>query len=498
METISNKSDMSKFEAAIWFWVVVGFFAAMWILLPSLFHTGYRNDVIEMQSIAPEWVWSTKKLPNLPAWILEILNILTSRSFAVPFIASQLCTILALWSVWRLGRTVLSERLALVGVFAILPYRLFTSESVLYNHNNVLLAFWCLSIYLTCRAFQTNQKRYWISAGIALGLAFHAKYSVAFLVVAILAYMFVRKEGRKYIGTPGPYITTVVAFVMFLPHIVWLVYHDFAPFYYASDRPLLSHWYQQILTPFSFAVRQLIYWIPTLIILIPIIGFVWQWKIQRQEQSKAKECEKFIFYCFMIPLVGHMLFCLIQGSHLRMAYGAPFWGFLGLWLVLRFQTDETIQRFRQAVMLAITVGLLIIAGWLVTFYSGKQLSFVYYPIRDLGTTCERIWVSHSSGHCSYVAGDQYLIGFVAHTMSVRPSVILSPQGTWANDDDLNQKGGMIVWERQNDDKDMPESLRQRFPSAEVLPEAPELSYKIGSKIHILKLGIAIVPPPETP
>ena len=55
---------------------------------------------------------------------------------------------------------------------------------------------------------------------------------------------------------------------------------------------------------------------------------------------------------------------------------------------------------------------------------------------------------------------------------------------------------MIVWERENDDRDMPESLRRRFPSATVLPEAPELPYKIGNKAHVLKLGIALVSPPE--
>ena len=123
-----------KLYMSVWFWSVVGLFATIWVLLPSLFHTGYRNDVIELQSIAPEWVWSTKKHPNLPAWILETLNILTGRSFAAPFIASQFCTVLALWSVWKLGRTVLEERLALISAFALLPYAFFTGQSVLYNH----------------------------------------------------------------------------------------------------------------------------------------------------------------------------------------------------------------------------------------------------------------------------------------------------------------------------------------------------------------------------
>jgi len=490
---------MNKTQATIWFWSVVGFFAAIWVLLPTLLHTGYRNDTIEILYFAPEWVLAIHKHPMLPSWILEIVSILTCRSFAAPFIASQFCTILALWSVWQLGRTVLDERLALIGAFSLFPYKFFTNESVLYNHNNVLIAFWCLSIYLVCRAFQTNQKRYWIGAGIALGLAFHAKYSAVFLVISILSYMSMRRDVRKYFRTPGPYVTTLIAFLVFLPHLTWLFYHDFAPLTYASEsgKPF-SHWYQQVLAPFLFVLRQMIYWIPTLVIMIPVIGFFWQWKVQHQESSNARECEKFLFYCFMIPLVCHMLYGGIQGLHLRMAYGAPFWIFGGLWLLLRFQTmKKPVRYFQQAMILMVTVQLCTILGFLVTFYAGKQPALVYYPIRELGATCEQLWHSRfPDQNCPYVAGnDDKLVGHVIHTMTGKPKPILPPN-TRANDDDLNQKGGMVVWERHDAGNDFPESLRQRFPRAEVLPEMPEFPNKTVAKIPPLRIGIAIVPPPD--
>jgi len=496
MNTTNITTDMSKSQATVWFWTVVGLFAVIWVLLPTLLHTGYRNDVIELQSIAPEWVWATKKHPMLPAWILETLNILTCRSFAAPFIASLCCTMLALWSVWKLGRTVLGERLALIGVFSLLPYKFFTSESVLYNQNNVLVAFWCLSIYLVFQAFQTNQKRYWIGAGIALGLTFHAKYPALLLVASILSYMFMRADGRKYCRTPGPYITTLIAFLVFLPHLIWLFYHDFGPLTYVSESGTpYSKWYQQVLEPLFFAVRQLLYWIPTLIIMIPVIGFFWQWKVQRQEQSRARECEKFLFYCFMIPLGCHMLYGGFQGVHLRMAYGAPFWVFGGLWLLLRFQTVKApAQCFRQAILLTIAIQFCVIVGFLITFYSGKQPSLVYYPTREWGATCGQLWHSRFPHlNCPYIAGDDYSIGHAAWAMSGRPSVILR-QGTWASDDDLNRKGGLIVWERNDADEDMPAALRRRFPTAEVLPDTLELPYKTHAKIPPLRIGIAIVPP----
>ena len=57
---------------------------------------------------------------------------------------------------------------------------------------------------------------------------------------------------------------------------------------------------------------------------------------------------------------------------------------------------------------------------------------------------------------------------------------------------------MIVWERENDEGDLPESLRRRFPTAEVLPEKPELPYKVGGNVYVLKIGVAVVPPARVP
>jgi 4-amino-4-deoxy-L-arabinose transferase-like glycosyltransferase len=416
----------------------------------------------------------------------------------VPFIAAQLCTLLALWSVWKLGRTVLDERLALVAVFSTLPILFFACKPIWFNQNNVLIAFWALTIYFVFQAFQTSKMRYWIGAGIALGLAFHAKYPAIFLVISILAYMFMRQEGRKHFRTPGPYITTLIALLIFLPHIVWLYHHDFVTFSYASIRRSVSHG----LAPLSFWGGQLLYLSLPLLVLIPAIGFAWNWKIQRYEhndhaQNKARECEKLLFYCAVIPLFIFMLYAGGKGVYVQLEYGAPLWTFFGLWLLLRFKkTERTLLCFRQVIVLTSAVVFFITVGFAMLFFAGQQHTKLYRPTRELGTVCDQLWHSCFDVRCPYIAGSDFeLTGHVAHAMTIRPSVIM-PQGTWSADDaDLNRKGGMIVWERMDDDT-LPESLRHRFPAAEVLPEAPDLPYFVGREERTLKIGVAIVPPPR--
>jgi hypothetical protein len=289
--------------------------------------------------------------------------------------------------------------------------------------------------------------------------------------------------------------------LIFLPHIFWLFSHDFVTLSYAStienDKrlPFIAQWHKQIAAPLHFILYEFVLCLPTLIVMIPAIGFVWQWKRQHHEQGIARECERFLFYCFMVPFVVHLLYSGIKGFYLSMAYGAAFWIFAGLWLLLCFQqTNVPIQKsFRQVLVLTMTIMLVIAAGFVMRSCLGQQDSKHYLPMQALGKTTEQLWYSNVPDvRCPYIAGDNFvLFGHTAHAMSVRPSVIL-PQGTWANDDNLNQKGGMIVWEDDNDG--MPESLRHRFPTADVLPEAPELPYKIGNETRTLKIGVAIVPP----
>jgi hypothetical protein len=315
-----------------------------------------------------------------------------------------------------------------------------------------------------------------------------------FLVVSILAYMFTQKKERQYFRTHGPYVTTLIAFLIFLPHVIWSFYHDFPAIHYAVDKDVMARW----LAPFYFMGGQLLYVILPTALLTPMLGFIWKWKVQHHEQCQAKECEKFLLYCFLIPTICHVLYGGIMGVKVLMAYGAPFWTFFGLWLLLRFQHVQVTRRaFRQVATMSVTVMLCIAAGFITLVYGGLDDPKHHIPMRELGAACDQLWRTHvPATRCPYIAGNNFLLfGHAAHAMSVRPSVIM-PQGTWADDGDLNQKGGLIVWERTGNENEMPEKLRQRFPKAEVLPEAPELHYKAGVKNRTLKLGIAIVPPPK--
>ncbi|MDR1923723.1 MAG: glycosyltransferase family 39 protein [Planctomycetaceae bacterium] len=512
-QNVSLAADFSYKTAVFLFWSVVIFFAALWVILPSLFYSAYRiSDVIELQCIAREWVLSTRKHPMLPAWILELVNILTNRTYAAPYIAAQICMIITLWSVWQLGRQVLSEKLALIGSFAILPYYFLTYHSLVYNQNTTLIAFWSLSVYLVFRALQTNRIWYWFISGVSIGLAFYAKYPAAFLVLSLLIFMFTQQEGRQRWREIGPYLTMITALLIFLPHIIWLYQYDFATITYAQSRHTYTNQIFRILSPTIFIIFQLEHWITIFVVLFPSLGFLWRWRFRSIENDKERFCERYLFYCFMIPCAICVCIGAIKNYWLSPSYGAPFWTFLGVWLLLRFRVkmhpNIFVMTLKYVALLEVVMCMILVVSALSPHVTGKQKK-QFLPMRELGAECDRIWYSQFDVPCPYVTGDWFIAGFASYAMKDRPRVHFYwnihdgdihnpnslPTGTWSTDSDVNNHGGIVVWQITNTDENYaPKYLHTRFPKANIIPNPIILPYKTSAKVPPLKVGVAVIPP----
>ena len=513
-----NTTEMSRLEATVWFWSITLTFAGLWLVLPCLFHYAYKVDTIELQGIAKEWVWATPKHPMMSAWLLEIGNILTHRAFAAPFIVSAFCTVAILFSVWQVARNVLPEKWALIGTFVMLPSLPLTLKSCLYNPNTALMLFWTLTIFTFYYAFQTNKKRWWIAAGLALGLGFHAKYTIILLAFAILFYSLWMPRFRRYWKEPGPWLTVVIAFAVFVPHLIWLHRMDaLLTISYADSalekRPIAGAGWDHLVCPIVFILGELgLLIISPILLLVPSLG--WRWKRRTADNETERETLNYLLCCIGIPF---LLLTIVFGIKelMRTTYGFPLWFFLGVYLLLQFQRrDNSNLAFVRSMKwtslaVCVFVGVFVIDATYAPYITGKP-SHYHYPMRELGVACDGIWYSRFNTPCRYVTGDSYLHGgFAAHSMKDRPSFhfyyyggIQSPDaipmGEWSTDEDVNQKGGIILWEvSDSSNQPVPKWVHRRFPEAEVLPETLELPYKTGAKIPPLRIGVAIVRPPLT-
>ena len=85
---------------------------------------------------------------------------------------------------------------------------------------------WIGCVWCIVRAINRQAPRYWIWFGVLVGIGMETKYGIAFFVVAVVIGMILTRE-RRFLSTKEFWIGALIAFLIFLPNLIWLARHDF-------------------------------------------------------------------------------------------------------------------------------------------------------------------------------------------------------------------------------------------------------------------------------
>lgn len=102
--------------------------------------------------------------------------------------------------------------------------------SIIMTVDNPLMLFWVLFIYLVLIALETSRSRYWYLAGVALGLGFLSKYTMIALIPCLVIYLATTAQHRFWLRRREFYLCIAVAFLFFLPVILWNWRHNWVGF----------------------------------------------------------------------------------------------------------------------------------------------------------------------------------------------------------------------------------------------------------------------------
>jgi len=104
---------------------------------------------------------------------------------------------------------------------------IFLGFSTIYSMNSFDILLWTLGFYTVVRLVNTQEQRYWIALGFIVGLGSLNKISMLWFGAA-LAVGFLLVPERRWLKTRWPYLAGIIAFVLFLPYIIWNMMHDYA------------------------------------------------------------------------------------------------------------------------------------------------------------------------------------------------------------------------------------------------------------------------------
>jgi hypothetical protein len=125
------------------------------------------------------------------------------------------------------GRRLAQFTAALAVVLSPLP--LFEGTEFQYGTFDYL--WWVLIAYFTIRLLKTENPRWWLAIGTTVGVGLMTKYTICFLVLALLCG-FLLTRARRLVLSWWLLGGIAVALLIFLPNLVWQIRHDFITWHF--------------------------------------------------------------------------------------------------------------------------------------------------------------------------------------------------------------------------------------------------------------------------
>jgi len=86
--------------------------------------------------------------------------------------------------------------------------------------------FWVLTAYFVVRLLKSEDPRWWLGIGASIGAGMMTKYTMAFLVVGIVAGVLFT-SARRFLRSPWLWCGVALSLLIFLPNLLWQVHHNF-------------------------------------------------------------------------------------------------------------------------------------------------------------------------------------------------------------------------------------------------------------------------------
>jgi len=426
--------------------------AAVWTALPALLYPNLPLDLIEALIYGREWQLGYDKLPPLPWWLVQIAYRLVGHDFAY-YLLAEIAVVTAFALIYAAARPLVGDIGALVSVLIVDGLHYVNYTAAKFNHDVIQLPFWALAGYSFHRALRGRRLADWLLLGLALGLSLWAKYFVVVLAAPMVVLTLVDRDARKVLATPGPYIAAAVALITVAPHVVWLVKTDFLPLAYAEHRAVLPRgWYDHLWHPLLFAIGQLFFIIPSLLIAAPL--FFPRRKASEPEAAPAADSfdTRIVSWLAFGPFATVLAMAAVSGRGVIAMWGYPLWLFLGLWLVL------SARRLLEGLLLArivitwaivfVCLGVAFFINYDVLPRFDHRYRAVFFPGGSLGREISQRYQAATGKPPAYVIGTMWDGGNLAHYSPSQPRVLVdgNPKRTpWIDLADLKRQGAVVVW-----------------------------------------------------
>jgi hypothetical protein len=189
----------------------------------SVFSFGYRQQ-------APLYSWIVRAAAAL--FGMNVVTI-TGVKYSLLFLFYLFLFLLA--------RNLWDSRKSLIVTGSMLIFPTFSYEVHRDLTHTVLVSLIAVIIcFLYLRMLREAKRGYYLLAGTLVGMGVLSKYNFIFFLAAFMLAILCSREGRRVLFDRRIFLSVICAFLVLLPHFVWLVQENFMSAHYALTRSRTS------------------------------------------------------------------------------------------------------------------------------------------------------------------------------------------------------------------------------------------------------------------
>ena len=237
-------------------------------LLQNSYYSPHRDEFLYLAE-GHHMAWGYMEVPPLLSVFAWITNILGAGMFWVKFWPSLFGALTYI----IVGKIILSfngKWLALTLGFLPFIFGAYLRIHFLFQPNFLEVFFWTMIAFSLLRFIQTQQNKWLYIFGICSGLGMLSKYSVAFFIISVLLALLISRF-RKIFLNKHFYFSCIVAFVIFLPNLLWQIHYGFPVITHMEE---LNQFQLQHVQPSGFLSDQILMNLPCVFICIAGLYFV--------------------------------------------------------------------------------------------------------------------------------------------------------------------------------------------------------------------------------
>jgi 4-amino-4-deoxy-L-arabinose transferase-like glycosyltransferase len=188
---------------------------------------GFHRDELNTLENARHLAWGYVEYPPLAPFLVRLAyNLFGPNPIGLRFIsafAMSISLVLAGLMASDMGGRRNAQILTALST-AIAPYVLLYGGIGMYETYDYF--WWVVVFFLVVHMLKTENPRWWLGIGAAIGFGMMSKYSMGFLVIGIIVGVAITRA-RRYLLSPWLWVGVGIALLIFLPNLIWQVQHDF-------------------------------------------------------------------------------------------------------------------------------------------------------------------------------------------------------------------------------------------------------------------------------